>query len=53
MPPYSGVKSLGTAPDSGVEATALWLEVVVSVCGVGLWWVDGRPGIDRLRSAIP
>ncbi|MFC4543684.1 metal-dependent hydrolase [Halosolutus amylolyticus] len=52
MPPYSGVKTLGTVPGLGLEATTLWLEAVVFVCGVGLWWIDGRPGLDRLRSAI-
>ncbi len=48
MPPYSGVKPLGTIPGPGVEATTLWLEAVIFVGGIALWWVDGRPGLNLL-----
>ncbi|AXR78601.1 metal-dependent hydrolase [Natrarchaeobaculum sulfurireducens] len=46
MPAYSGVKTLGTV--GGLEVTTLWLEAVIFVGGVALWWADGRPGLDLL-----
>ncbi len=52
MPAYTGVKPLGTVPGVGIEATTLWLEAVIVVAGVALWWVDGRPGIDVVRRAL-
>ncbi|MBP1922638.1 membrane-bound metal-dependent hydrolase YbcI (DUF457 family) [Halorubrum alkaliphilum] len=51
MPPYSGVKVVGTI--GGVEITTLWFEAVTFVFGVAVWWSDGRPGLDvvtRCRS---
>lgn len=50
MPPYSGTKSLGTV--AGVGVTTLWLEAVVAVAGLALWWIDGRPGLDPIRRAV-
>lgn len=47
MPPYTGVKPLGTV--AGVEVTTLWLEVVIFVTGVAVWWIDGRPGVGLAR----
>ena len=47
MPAYTGVKPLGTV--GGVEITTLWLEAVILVAGVALWWMDGRPGVDLFR----
>lgn len=51
MPEYSGVKPIGTVPGLGLEATTLWLEAVVFVAGIALWWADGRPGLEVLRPA--
>lgn len=53
MPEYSGVKPLGTVPVLGVEATTLWLEAVIFVAGIALWWVDGRPGLDLICRRLP
>lgn len=50
MPPYSGVKPLGTV--AGLEVTTLWLEAVIFVAGVALWWRDGRPGLETIRSRL-
>ncbi|MCU4750473.1 metal-dependent hydrolase [Halobacteria archaeon AArc-curdl1] len=50
MPAYSGVKYLGTV--GGVEITTLWLEAVIFVAGVGLWWRDGKPGLETLKNAV-
>ncbi|ELY59949.1 metal-dependent hydrolase [Natronolimnohabitans innermongolicus] len=50
MPAYTGVKPLGTV--AGVEVTTLWLEAVILVAGVALWWADGRPGVDAIRRAL-
>ena len=50
MPAYSGVKTLGTV--GGLEATTLWLEAVIFVGGIALWWVDGRPGLDVIRRTL-
>ncbi len=47
MPPYTGVKYLGTV--GGVEVTTLWLEAIILVAGVTLWWHDGRPGVGVCR----
>ncbi len=47
MPSYSGVKYLGTV--SGFEVTTLWLEAVIFVGGIALWWADGRPGFGAFR----
>lgn len=47
MPPYSGTKPLGSIGD--LEVTTLWLEAVILVGGIGLWWVDGRPGLEAIR----
>lgn len=52
MPEYSGVKPLGTVPGLGLEITTLWLEAVVLVGGVALWWIDGRPGLEWIRNRI-
>ncbi|WIV66338.1 metal-dependent hydrolase [Natrialbaceae archaeon AArc-T1-2] len=48
MPQYSGVKPLGTV--AGLEITTLWLEAVIAVAGIALWWHDGRPGLETIRS---
>ncbi|WP_255191498.1 metal-dependent hydrolase [Natronobeatus ordinarius] len=50
MPQYTGVKSLGTV--AGLEVTTLWLEAVILVAGVALWWHDGRPGLGAIRSRL-
>ncbi|MXV63971.1 metal-dependent hydrolase [Natronorubrum sp. JWXQ-INN-674] len=50
MPAYTGVKPLGTV--TGVEVTTLWLEAVILVAGIVLWWVDGRPGVGAIRRAL-
>ena len=47
MPPYTGVKPLTTV--GGFEITTLWLEAVIFVGGVALWWYDGRPGLVPIR----
>ncbi|MDJ1430732.1 metal-dependent hydrolase [Halostagnicola sp. A-GB9-2] len=47
MPPYTGTKPLGTVV--GVDVTTLWLEAVIFVFGIGLWWYDGRPGVEAIR----
>ncbi|THE62925.1 metal-dependent hydrolase [Salinadaptatus halalkaliphilus] len=49
MPEYSGVKPLGTVPGLGLEATTLWLEAVIFLGGVALWWRNGMPGLDLVR----
>ena len=51
MPPYSGVKQLGTV--GGLEVTTLALEAVIFLAGGALWWHDGRPGLATLREAWP
>ncbi|WP_207588659.1 metal-dependent hydrolase [Halomontanus rarus] len=51
MPEYTGTKSLGTV--GGLEVTTLWLEAVIVVGGIALWWRDGRPGLENVRSALP
>ncbi len=50
MPAYSGVKVVGTV--GGVEVTTLWLEAVIFVVGVVLWWADDRPGLDLLARSL-
>lgn len=50
MPAYAGTKSLGTIGE--VEVTTLWLEAIIFVAGVALWWIDGRPGLDAIRRAL-
>ena len=50
MPAYTGVKPLGTV--GGVEVTTLWLEAVIFVAGIGLWWRDGKPGLETLKNAV-
>lgn len=49
MPDYTGTKPLGTVPGLGLEATTLWLEAVILVAGIGLWWIYDRPGIETIR----
>lgn len=49
-PPYTGTKPLATA--GGLEITTLWLEAVVFVGGVALWWADGRPGVAAVRRRL-
>lgn len=50
MPEYTGTKPLGTV--AGLEVTTLWLEAVILVAGVALWWVDGRPGLGPIRGWV-
>ncbi|MFP8954115.1 metal-dependent hydrolase [Natrialbaceae archaeon A-arb3/5] len=50
MPDYTGTKPLGIV--GGVEITTLWLEAVILVAGVVLWWADGRPGLEPIRRAL-
>ncbi|RQG99649.1 metal-dependent hydrolase [Natrarchaeobius oligotrophus] len=50
MPEYTGTKSLGRV--AGFEVTTLWLEAVILVAGVALWWRDGRPGLEPIRRGI-
>lgn len=50
MPEYTGTKPLGTV--GGLEVTTLWLEAVVVVGGLALWWRDGRPGLRKIRSVL-
>ncbi|GAB3024627.1 metal-dependent hydrolase [Natronobiforma cellulositropha] len=45
MPAYTGVKPLASV--AGLEVTTLWLEAVIFLAGVALWWHDGRPGLAR------
>ncbi|MDQ2050143.1 metal-dependent hydrolase [Natronolimnohabitans sp. A-GB9] len=52
MPAYTGTKPLGTVPGLEVTVTTLWLEAVILVAGVALWWADGRPGTDVIRRAL-
>ena len=51
MPPYTGVKSVGTV--AGVEVTTLWFEAVLLLAGIIVWWRDGRPGLGLLRQMLP
>lgn len=48
MPAYTGTKVLWTV--GGIEMTTLWIEAVIFAVGVGVWWSDGRPGLEMLRS---
>ncbi len=50
MPPYTGVKPLGTV--AGVEVTTLWLEGIIFVFGIALWWYDERPGLEPIRRRL-
>ncbi len=50
MPPYSGVKVVGTV--GGVEITTLWFEAIILIFGVLVWWSDGRPGLDVIARYI-
>ncbi|MFP8955717.1 metal-dependent hydrolase [Natrialbaceae archaeon A-CW3] len=50
MPEYTGVKTLGTI--GSVTVTTLWLEAVIFVVGVTLWWRDGRPGLGVIRRIL-
>lgn len=50
MPPYTGVKPLGTV--AGTEVTTLWLEAVIVVLAVAAWIRDGTPGLGVLRRAL-
>ncbi|USZ73155.1 metal-dependent hydrolase [Natronosalvus halobius] len=52
MPAYTGVKPLGLGAVAGLEATTLWLEAVILVAGIVLWWIDGRPGVGVVGTAI-
>ncbi|OVE85653.1 metal-dependent hydrolase [Natronolimnobius baerhuensis] len=52
MPEYSGVKGLGTLPALEVTITTLWLEAVIFVAGVALWWHDGRTGLEAIRRRL-
>jgi len=52
MPPYSGVKSLGTVPGLEITVTTLWLEAIIFVSGLALWWHDGRPGLEVVRDRL-
>lgn len=52
MPPYTGTKPLGTLPGLEATVTTLWLEAVVLVAGVGLWWMDGKPGLETVVRAL-
>ena len=47
MPPYTGVKTIWMG--AGLEITTLWLEAVIGLIGVIVWWFDGRPGIGILK----
>ena len=49
MPEYTGVKPLGTV--AGVEVNTLWLEAVILIVGLIVWWRDGRPGVGELIEA--
>ena len=50
MPPYTGVKPLGTI--AGTEVTTLWLEAAIVVLAVALWIRDGTPALRGVRRAI-
>ncbi|MFC7240432.1 metal-dependent hydrolase [Saliphagus sp. GCM10025317] len=52
MPAYTGVKPLGLGAVAGLEATTLWLEAVILVAGIVRWWIDGRPGVGAVVTAI-
>ena len=52
MPAYTGTKPLVTLGGLEVTVTTLWLEVVILVAGVALWWVDGRPGTGVFRRRL-
>ncbi|TYT63029.1 metal-dependent hydrolase [Natrialba swarupiae] len=52
MPEYTGTKPLGTVPGLEVTVTTLWLEAVILVAGVGLWWRHGRPGLEPIRRRV-
>ena len=49
-PPYTGRKSLATVGD--VTVTTLWIELVLFVAALALWWSDGRPGVGVVRDRI-
>lgn len=46
MPQYTGTTTLGTVPGLGTEVTTLWLEAMILIAGVALWWRDGQPGLE-------
>ncbi len=50
MPEYTGTKVLGTVGE--IEVKTLWFEAVIFAVGVGLWWYDGRPGLEPVRSSF-
>lgn len=50
MPEYTGIKPLGTV--GGLEVTTLWLEAVIFVFGVWVWWRDGRPGLGPVADRL-
>ncbi|MCL9812163.1 metal-dependent hydrolase [Natranaeroarchaeum aerophilus] len=45
MPEYQGRKVLGEL--GSVTVTTYWLEAVVVLVAVGVWWRDGRPILER------
>ncbi|WP_290814614.1 metal-dependent hydrolase [Halovivax sp.] len=50
MPPYTGVKPLGTV--AGVDVTTLWLEAAIVLVAVGVWLSDGTPGLRGARRRL-
>lgn len=42
QPPYEGTKALVTIGD--VAVTTLWVELVLLLLAILVWWRDGRPG---------
>ena len=50
MPPYTGVKPLGTI--DSIEVTTLWLEAVIVVLTVAVWIRDGMPGLSGVRRVV-
>ncbi|WP_254767801.1 metal-dependent hydrolase [Salinilacihabitans rarus] len=42
-PAYTGTKPLGSV--ASVAVTTLWLEAVILVAGLAVWWRDGAPGL--------
>lgn len=49
-PDYPGQRLLLTV--DGLTVTTLWVELLLLVAALGLWWQDGKPGAGCLRTTV-